>query len=338
VLRDAVTPRQCVLAALDRREPEVLPYSFLLERGIQNAVDEALGAGWEEGLVKFIEVEDFAFPDREEREDGKYVDGYGSLWERGTIMHLLRPALSAPTLEGFTWPDVRVLEERSCGLLADRFARHPHRFRAVFMPFGLFERAWTLRGFTEILTDMMTEPVFCEDLFEAILHHQLEMVECLLPLDIDAVFLSDDWGHQKGLIMGPGPWRKYIRHRFAQLVDRIHQGGKKAILHCCGSVSDILPEIIEVGLDCLESVQPEAMDVFALKRSYGKDIALWGGGPSQSLIPFGTPHQIRDRFRRLRAEMGEGGGYICAPAKEILDDTPVSNAIAAIEGVSGRRF
>jgi len=331
-----MNPRQCVFTALDRREPDRLPYFFTLEPGIEAAVNEALGGdSWREDLVTFIEVEDLAFPHRETMAGGRYVDGYGSQWESGSIMHLVRPALSKPSLGGFAWPDVDALWHESRDALKARFAGHTDRFRAVFIPFGPFERAWTLRGFTEILTDMIAEPAFCEDLFEAILHHQMDMIEHLVTLDIDAVLFSDDWGQQNGLIMGPDLWRRYLKPRMAKMIGRVHEAGKKAVLHCCGCVTEILPEIIDMGLDCLESVQPEAMDVFELKRIYGRDIAFWGGGPSQSLIPFGPPEEIQHRFKRLRDEVGAGGGYICAPAKEILDGTPVANAVAAIEGLSG---
>jgi uroporphyrinogen decarboxylase len=103
--------------------------------------------------------------------------------------------------------------------------------------------------------------------------------------------------------------------------------------HCCGSIADIMPDVIEIGLDVYESVQPEARnnDPYELKRRYGDQIAFWGGLGSQSTIPFGTPGQIGAEVTRLCREMGRGGGYILAPAKALQPETPTENAAAVVE-------
>jgi len=90
-------------------------------------------------------------------------------------------------------------------------------------------------------------------------------------------------------------------------------------------------DLAEIGVDCLQSVQPEAMDPCELKRRFGASIAFWGGLGSQSLIPFGTPEEIKGEVRRLSGVMARGGGYILGPSKIMQDDTPVENALALIE-------
>jgi uroporphyrinogen decarboxylase len=94
-----------------------------------------------------------------------------------------------------------------------------------------------------------------------------------------------------------------------------------------------MPDLIEIGLDVLESVQPEATDMnpYALKREFGADLTFWGGLGSQSTIPFGTPESIRAEVAKLRREMARGGGYILSPAKALMLDTPAENAAALIE-------
>ena len=100
-----------------------------------------------------------------------------------------------------------------------------------------------------------------------------------------------------------------------------------------GSVAAIMPDVVDIGLDCLESVQPEAAgnDPYLFKREYGRDITFWGGLGSQSIIPFGTPEKLRDEIGRLLREMAAGGGYILSPAKGLMPDTPVENAAAIVE-------
>lgn len=107
--------------------------------------------------------------------------------------------------------------------------------------------------------------------------------------------------------------------------------------HSCGSVAAIVPDLIEIGLDVLESVQPEAADMnpYELKRRFGRDICFWGCLGSQSTIPFGTPASIQAEVARLKREMSRGGGYILAPAKPLQPETPTENAVAIVEAFIG---
>jgi uroporphyrinogen decarboxylase len=104
-------------------------------------------------------------------------------------------------------------------------------------------------------------------------------------------------------------------------------------MHCCGSSAAILGDIVEIGLDVLESVQPKAagMSPYALKNAWGDRITFWGCLGSQSTIPRATPAEIRQEIRRLRSEMSRGGGYILAPAKPLRTETPTENAVAIVE-------
>ena len=109
--------------------------------------------------------------------------------------------------------------------------------------------------------------------------------------------------------------------------------GKYVLTHCCGGIDKILPDVIEIGLDVYQSVQPEAKNnnPYDLKQKYGDKITFWGGLGSQQMIPYGTPSEIKDEVRHLRKEMSKGGGYILGPAKEIQPDTPDENIAAVIE-------
>ncbi|MBZ0309294.1 MAG: hypothetical protein K8I82_24730, partial [Anaerolineae bacterium] len=99
----------------------------------------------------------------------------------------------------------------------------------------------------------------------------------------------------------------------------------------CGNVVDVIPDAIEIGLDILESVQPEAMNPYMLKRRFGDNIAFWGGLGSQSILPFGSPDEIHAEVQKLCQEMGRGGGYILAPAKPLQEDTSAVNSAAVVE-------
>jgi uroporphyrinogen decarboxylase len=134
-------------------------------------------------------------------------------------------------------------------------------------------------------------------------------------------------------MIGPERWRRFYKPRYAQIFEAVHEQNKLVIMHCCGSAAAIMGDIVEIGLDVLESVQPEAagMNPYALKKAWGDKITFWGGLGSQSTIPFGATHEIRQEIGRLRSEMGRGGGYILAPAKPLRQETPTENAVAIVE-------
>jgi uroporphyrinogen decarboxylase len=158
-------------------------------------------------------------------------------------------------------------------------------------------------------------------------------VEFVRDLPVDAIRFGDDWGDQRGILLGPERWRKFMKERYARIYAAVHAQGKIVITHCCGSVVDLIPDLIEIGLDVLESCQPEArgMDPYELKRRWGDKLTFWGCLGSQSTIPFGTPAQIRAEVRHLCEAMGRGGGYILAPAKSLQPETPTANAAAVVE-------
>ena len=131
--------------------------------------------------------------------------------------------------------------------------------------------------------------------------------------------------------MTPDVWRKLFKPRFKQLVVQVHKHEKPLILHCCGNIIPIIPDLIEIGLDGLESLQPEAMNPYNIKRGFGRQLLLIGGLGIQSTLSYGSPYVVRDETLRLINEMGEGGGYILAPAKSIPKGTPIENVIAFIE-------
>jgi uroporphyrinogen decarboxylase len=205
----------------------------------------------------------------------------------------------------------------------------PECFRIAGFGELYFERMFQMRGFENILMDMITEKRFVEGLMDRITELNLAFLEVNASLPVDALMTSDDWGDQRGIIVGPERWRELFKPRVAKVWAAAHAHGKIVIHHTCGNVSDIIPDLIEIGLNVLESVQPEAMDVCGLKKGYGKDLTFWGGLGSQSIIPFGTPEEIRAQVSRLCRALGKEGGYILAPAKPLQPETPTENAVEA---------
>jgi uroporphyrinogen decarboxylase len=267
--------------------------------------------------------------------DPYYTDLYGSVWRVDyRTFHLVEPVLKTPSLEGFKLPDQDLIFDRAWEKeVWPAIEQQQDRFLVIGFGTGPFERSWGLRGFEEAMMDMIVHPDFYEELIERLTSHHMEIVERLLELPVDGILFADDWGYQQGVLVGAERWRKIFKPRLARLYQRVHEADKYVLTHCCGSIEEILPDVIEIGLDVYQSVQPEAKnnDPYELKRKYGDKITFWGGLGSQSTIPFGTPDEIRAEVARLCREMGQGGGYVLAPAKALQPETPTENAAAVVE-------
>lgn len=150
---------------------------------------------------------------------------------------------------------------------------------------------------------------------------------------VDILALGDDYGTQRGLLMSPKCWRKLFRPHLKQFIDLGHAYGCKVMLHCCGSSRMIMDDFREVGLDCLDTVQPEAegMDPADLKAHYGSWLSFCGTMSVQHTLPHGSRADVAAEARHRIDVVGKDGGLILAPAHAMQPDTPVENALAIYE-------
>jgi len=172
---------------------------------------------------------------------------------------------------------------------------------------------------------------FADELLDRILSFDVEVVRHAVAFDVDAIRFGDDWGQQRGLIMGPALWRKYIKPRVARLYGMVRAAGKRVFIHCCGKVDEIFPDLIECGVDVFNPFQPEVMDVEAIKKRFGAEITFFGGISTQRTLPYRTVPEVREEVRRLLERIGRDGGYIAAPAHDVPRDARPENVAAMID-------
>lgn len=195
-----------------------------------------------------------------------------------------------------------------------------------------FEKANGARGIENFLADMAGEPEFARKLLNKIIEQNMVMLEnALTAPEIDGVLLGSDWGSQIDLLMSPATWEEMIRPGEAREYELVRAYGKDVWVHSCGCIEKVIPSLIEMGLDVLNPVQPEAMDLAKLKKDYGDKLAFWGGISTQDTLPYGTPDEVKEETRRVRDMMSRNGGYILSPAQSIQGDVPVENILALLE-------
>ncbi len=268
---------------------------------------------------------------------GHWRDEWGVVWNRtidediGVVENRMLPEAS---LAEFCTPEPRAPELLAAYPLF--VEQNPGRYRIASLGMSLFERAWTLRGMDGLLMDMLERPEFVHGLFERITEYNLAQIDLALSFDIDAVWFGDDWGSQSGLIMGPALWREFLKPYVTRMYQRVKQHGKTVAIHSCGDVKELLPGLVEAGLDIFNPFQPETLDVFETKRRFAGRLSFWGGISVQRLLPHGTPAEVRRETKELLARLGEGGGYIAAPSHAMTADIPAENMAALLEVLQGQ--
>jgi uroporphyrinogen-III decarboxylase len=195
-----------------------------------------------------------------------------------------------------------------------------------------FEKAYFARGIEGFLADMAGSPEFARRFLTRIIDRNMVMLETMLSApEIDGVLLGSDWGSQQDLLMSPESWQELIRPGEQREYDLIHAYGKDVWIHSCGNVERIIPSLVEMGVDVLNPVQPEAMDLEGLKGAWGDRLTFWGGLSTQRTLPFGTPDEVREECRAVKRLLGRGGGLIFSPAQSIQSDVPVDNILALLD-------
>ena len=329
------TKREVVIDALNFRPPAYVPWAWGPTHDCAERLKRHLGVA---DLGPFIDTHfldlghDFSvlvpLPDEH------YRDIYGVVWDRRVDKDIGIPAdwpIRQPEdLDRYVWPDVSC-DAHYAGI-AEGLAARPDLFRRFCLGFSLYERAWTMRGLSDLLVDMILRPEFVERLLDRIVEQNLVQIRRALGFPIDAVYFGDDYGMQTGLIMGLEHWRHFFKPRLARMFAPVREAGKFVFLHSCGRVTQLFDELVEIGLSAFNPFQPEVMDVLAVKRQYHGRLAFHGGMSIQKVLPFATPAEVRREAARL-IEAGRVGGYIFSPSHAVPADVPPENLVAMMEVV-----
>lgn len=205
---------------------------------------------------------------------------------------------------------------------------------------GIWEVALWMRGFENFFMDMALNPGFAEGLLDAITEFKMAYwLQALATVGENVLIISeaDDLATQHGLMVSPAMYRKFIKPRHERLFKAIKKAAKTKVYifyHSCGAIKEMIPDLIEEGVDILNPVQVSAagMDTRELKRLFGRDITFWGGGvDTQHVLPHGTPAQVRDEVRRRIEDLAPGGGFVFNTVHNVQGDVPPGNYLAMWE-------
>jgi uroporphyrinogen decarboxylase len=199
----------------------------------------------------------------------------------------------------------------------------------------IWETAWALRGYEQALVDLALQPDVIERILDIPFHYHLIAAQKLVELGVDMIWIGDDVGAQQRMLISPDTWRRLLKPRLATFIATLKGMAPdvKIAYHSDGAIEPIVPDLIEIGLDVLNPVQPRCMDPARLKEAYGDNLCFWGSIDEQYTLPLGTSAQVREEvITRLRT-LGRGGGLIIGPTHHVQLDTPLENFWVMVDTV-----
>lgn|ERR1039458_277242 len=202
----------------------------------------------------------------------------------------------------------------------------------------ILETAWALRGLEQMLVDFVADPDLAEAILDIPFRYHLAAAKRLVELGVDMIWTGDDIGGQSAMIISPAMWRRFLKPRMAQFIAELKRISPrvKVAYHSDGVINPIIPELIEIGVDVLNPIQPACMDPAQLKREFGNRLCFWGSIDEQHTLPFGTSQDVSNEVRMRLDTLGKDGGLIIGPTHHVQLDTPMENFWSMVNTIRGK--
>ncbi|NSW92044.1 MAG: hypothetical protein HPY74_15470 [Firmicutes bacterium] len=341
--------RENLLRALRRENPEYVPFGFTLCESLEREFEKRTGhrdyMEYYDMPYRYIDI----LPSKNLIDYSMYfdslpnnavIDEWGVAHIPGTVAHfskMVSPMKDFKTPEevwSFPMPDV--LEDYRWDGIQDKVeALKDKDLVPIYFAIQIFEPAWYLRGLDNLLMDM----VLNEDMAKACLDRMTEvkatMCSKIAQAGFDIIVYGDDVGTQTGMMMSPDLWRKWLKPTMKVAIKAAKDVNPDIIAyyHSDGVIYDIIPDLIEIGVDVLNPVQPECMDPVKIKEMYGDKLSFWGTIGTQTIMPFGTPEDVEETVKRMIETVGKGGGLVIAPTHLLEPEVPWKNIEALVKAV-----
>lgn len=199
----------------------------------------------------------------------------------------------------------------------------------------IFELSWYLRGFERVLRDFHTNKDFVKKYFNKLKGWAKTAGTNLVERGVDIIFLGDDVGSQDQMLISPDTFREFLKPVYADLFESFRKVNPdvKVAFHTDGNVMPIIEDYVEIGVDILNPIQPQALAPDEVKRRFGDELTLWGSIDNQSTVPFGSPEDVKEEVVSRLKNVAPGGGLILGPSHAVQPDAPVENLITFYDTV-----
>jgi len=346
--RERLTSRERVLTAISLYEPDRVPvalsfYPTTLPQTRGDA-DEQLGTD-----VRFLEFD----PPREQDEFLRYLEHLPAHITVGDLRTLrtyfewgyhpetlggepLAKARTIRDVESFAFPNP--LDKRRYQDLKEKVEKIQSRELAAaasppHLGGEIFETAQRLRGFEQLMVDFFRNAELVDYLFDQLANIASQSAAILAKAGVDIVCLDDDVGEPARMMISPDLWRRFLKGRLAQIIRtaRTINPAVRILYHSDGYIDPILGDLIEIGVNVINPVQPDVMDPTRLKEKYGDKLAFWGTVGTASVWAYGSPSAIELEVKERIETVGRGGGLVIAPAYDLEPQVKWENVLAFVK-------
>ncbi len=353
-----MTHRERVVAAIQRKEVDRVPLFYRDEPAVEQRLRRDLGLTDREDLLRYLDI-DFRWveplyvgPALDIQETGHKRDiwgvefaytsvGDGGYWE--VVSSPLADIADSGALADYQWPSLEWFDFSVLRSQMEAYEGYAIMTAPGYSSPGAFTSAQYLMGMEKAMVDMLINPQFFRAITEHILEFALAFLEKLFEAandQIDFLRTGDDYGTQRGLMIGIPQWREFVQPTLEAMNGVAKRHGAYHYHHSCGAIRSLIPDLIETGVDVLDPLQTAAVGMVPaeLKSEFGSQLCFSGGVDSQNLLPYGTPQDIYDGVHSLLEDMARGGGFFIGPAHNFQTDVPTSNIIAMYEAAKSWHY
>jgi len=339
-----MTSRDRVLQAIAHKPTDRTPADYGAHQAVTEALVRKLGVADTEELLQALGVDmrrigfNYKQPDTLPDADG-YMQTMWGARRRKEDPGDGKPKYISPFNEDTTldevhahaWPDPGRLDYSAVREQCRKYHGQYATYGAPWSPF-FHETGWLI-GQDEFMVWMHTKPEVVHAIIQHIVDYEIGVARRFFQAAngmLDIAYFGNDFGTQRGLFISPQMWRDFIRTPLKRYFDVAHEHGCKVMQHSCGAIRDIIPLLIEDGVDILDPIQVAAagMDLAGLVRDFGKDLCFHGGVDTQRTLPSGSPEDVRAEVRSYLKLTREHGGYILCGSQEYIEDIPLENILA----------
>jgi uroporphyrinogen decarboxylase len=339
-----MSPRQRVLAALAHKKTDRAPANYQAHQDVTDRLLQRLGLRKLEELLRFFEVEmrriwfSYAQPETGPDDEGYMRNFWGLRYDpakaEGDPAKRVFPFDERTTVDdvhAHGWPSPDALDYSG---IREQCEKHWGTYATYGSPWCPFfhEVGWLI-GQERFFVWMHTKPDVVDAIIDCMVSYEVEVTRRFLEAcagKLDIAFFGNDFGSQRSLVLSPAMWERFLREPLKRFFDVSRDFGCIVMKHSCGAVRDIIPAMIEDGVQALDPVQVRAagMDFAGLVRDFGSRLAFHGGVDTQRTLPFGTTEEVRAQVRAYRELTRDGGGYIMTGSQDLIEDIPLDNILA----------
>jgi len=339
-----MTPKERVARAARRQETDRVPLDFDAVPAVVERLMREIGLASVEELLRFVQADmrmvwsgEYTGPQRF-TPDGRPADCWGMLCEEPTYAEGIgfRPLSEIATVDevyAHDWPDPDDFVYSHVKPQCEEQSFYSVRGSA-WAP--VFCQSCNLCGMETMLGLMAAQPEVAQAVLDCVTNVYFGINKRMFDAaegGIDVCFMGDDYGTQRGMLVSPEMWRRMMKPNLARLYGEARQRGLMTMHHSCGAICEIIPDLIEIGVQILDPIQvrAEGMDPVSLTAKFGDRLAFHGAVDTQSTLPYGDPDDVRAEVRELIRVLGAGGGYILSGSQWLTDDIPTANIVAMYE-------